>query len=144
MEGGRDSPYFKVDHFFTVDKLMADWLNQNTETKGSFLPASIFSKQCYIADYASEFASEVVFMGSKGYHREWDYRPRLIDWISQSYGSRFAHQFPGVIYSLNLAAELKLSARVNSRETRHHKLSSRTSGTEAPPFMSGSIRGFQP
>ena len=116
MEGGRDSPYFKVDHFFTVDKLMADWLNQNTETKGSFLPASIFSKQCYIADYASEFASEVVFMGSKGYHREWDYRPRLIDWISQSYGSRFAHQFPGVIYRFNLAAELKLSARVNSRE----------------------------
>jgi hypothetical protein len=55
-------------------------------------------------------------MGSTGYHREWDYRPRLIDWLRQSYGSRCAHQFPGVIYRFDLAADLKLSARLNSRE----------------------------
>ena len=85
-----NSPYFKVDHFFTVDKLMADWLNQNTQTKGHFLPAGIFSKQCYMADYAPELASDVVFMGSKGYHPEWDYRPRLIDWLSRTF-VRFSH-----------------------------------------------------
>jgi hypothetical protein len=83
--------YFKVEHFFTVDKLMADWLNEHTETKGHFLPAGVFSRQCYMADYAPELASDVVFIGSKSYHREWDYRPRLIDWLSQTYGSRFAH-----------------------------------------------------
>jgi hypothetical protein len=86
-----NSPYFKVEHFFTVDKLMADWLNENTETKGHFLPAGAFSKQCYLADYDPSLASDVVFIGSKGYHSEWSYRPTLINWLGQTYGGRFAH-----------------------------------------------------
>lgn len=101
------STYFQVDHFFTVDKLMADWLNDNTNTKGHFLPAGIFSEQCHMADYDSDLASDVVFMGSRGYHSEWPYRPQLIDWLYQTYGSRFA-QWGGD--GRGLAREEKMNA----------------------------------
>lgn len=88
-----NSPYMKVEHFFTVDKLMADWFNENTDTKGHFLPAGCFADETYIhKDYdKNNFENDIIFVGSKGYHHEWQYRPQLIDWLKQTYGSRFKH-----------------------------------------------------
>lgn len=86
-----DHDYFKVEHFFTVDSLMADWLNQNTDTKGHYLPAGVFEPECYIAEKDDRFKYDVVFVGSRRYHQEWQYRPRLIDWLERTYGDRFAH-----------------------------------------------------
>lgn len=43
-----NDPYWNIEHFFTVDKLMADWLNANTQTKGYFLPAGVFEDECQI------------------------------------------------------------------------------------------------
>jgi len=83
--------YFKVKHFFTVDKLMADWLNENTETKGHYLPAGVFEPECYIGEYDKRFDYDVVFVGSRRYHPEWQYRPQLVDWLKRTYGDRFAH-----------------------------------------------------
>lgn len=85
-----NSPYMnKLQHFFTVDKLMADWLNKNTNTKGHYLPAGVFHEETYSLDLPKIY--DVVFVGSKGYHPEWDYRPKLIDWLRATYGSRFFH-----------------------------------------------------
>lgn len=86
-----DHEYFKVQHFFTVDKLMADWLNENTETTGHYLPAGVFEDECYIAEPVDEFKYDVVFVGSKQYHDEWKYRPQLIDWLKKTYGRNFGH-----------------------------------------------------
>lgn len=86
-----NSDYFKVEHFFTVDKVMADWLNANTETKGHYLPAGVFEPECYIGEKDDRFKYDVVFVGSRRYHPEWQYRPRLIQWLEQTYGDRFAH-----------------------------------------------------
>lgn len=83
--------YFKVDHFFTVDKLMADWFNANTLTKGHYLLAGAFSGQNHFADYDQTFASDTAFIGSKGYHPEWQWRPQLIEWLRQTYEAQFAH-----------------------------------------------------
>lgn len=84
----------KMNHFFTVDKLMADWLNEdpNSTTRGHYLPAGVFEDECYLAkpDY-KRFPHEVVFTGAKGYHPEYPYRPQLIDWLHKTYGERFAH-----------------------------------------------------
>lgn len=83
-----NSPYLRnMDHFFTVDKLMADWLNENTKTKGHYLTAGVFEPECYMAEPSKDF--EVVFVGSKRYHSEWPYRPQLIEWLQQTYGSNF-------------------------------------------------------
>lgn len=83
--------YFNVKHFFTVDKLMADWLNESTETKGHYLPAGVFEEECHISEPLKEFEYDVVFVGSRKYHKEWQYRPQLIDWLHKNYGRNFAH-----------------------------------------------------
>lgn len=84
-------PYMRdIDHFFTVDRLMADWLNANTPVRGHYLPPGVFGPECYMAE-PDGFGNDVIFVGSKGYHPEWPYRPKLIDWLRDTYGPRFTH-----------------------------------------------------
>ena len=87
----RSSPYWDLDHFFTVDKKMADWLTDNTPVKGHYLPAGVFDEECFISTAPSPFANDVIFVGSRGYHPEWPWRPKLIDWLRDTYGPRFTH-----------------------------------------------------
>lgn len=81
--------YWHIQHFFTVDKLMADWLNDNTQVKGHYIQAAVFHDECYMAD--SNVTNDVIFVGSKGYHSEWPYRPKLINWLSETYYGKFKH-----------------------------------------------------
>jgi hypothetical protein len=87
----RSGPYWDLDHFFTVDPQMADWLNANSPVKGHFLPAAVFDRECYISDQPSSHANDVIFVGSKRYHPEWEWRPKLIEWLRATYGDRFTH-----------------------------------------------------
>ena len=75
----QDNFYKTIGHFFTVDKLMADWFNENTNVKGHFLTAGVFDEECYIDnDYNKDnFQYDVIFVGSKRYHHEYPYRPQL-------------------------------------------------------------------
>lgn len=87
-------PFYKsIGHFFATDKLMADWFNTNTNVKGHFLPAGVYHAECYIHPTydASSFLYDVIFVGSKGYHPEYPYRPQLIEFLRQTYGDRFLH-----------------------------------------------------
>lgn len=88
----KSDPYWNIEHFFTVDKLMADHLNKNTKTKGYFLPAGVPESECLIGtpDH-KKYPHEIIFTGSKGYHREYPYRVELINWLQSTYGDRFAH-----------------------------------------------------
>lgn len=91
-----NDPYFQVDHFFTVDKLMADWLNANTRCQGHFLPAGVFEDECFLGTANKEkYPHDIVFTGSTNYHPEWPYRGQLIRWLKETYGSRFGHYGPG-------------------------------------------------
>jgi hypothetical protein len=89
----KDNFYKTIGHFFTVDKLMADWFNENTEVKGHFIPAGVYDKECYIhEDYNKEsFEHDIIFVGSKRYHHEYPYRPQLIEYLKKTYGKRFLH-----------------------------------------------------
>lgn len=84
-----DGFYKMIDHFFCTDKLMADWFNQNTQVKGHFLPAGVFHEEVYMMDLPK--VNDIIFVGSKGYHPEHKWRPKLIDWLSQTYKDRFKH-----------------------------------------------------
>jgi hypothetical protein len=86
-------PFYKtIGHFFATDKLMTDWFNENTEVKGHFLPAGVYDKECYIhSSYDKTFDYDVIFVGSKGYHPEYPYRPQLINHLKSVYGDRFLH-----------------------------------------------------
>ena len=83
--------YWNIDHFFTVDQLMSDYLNANTPVRGHFIPAGVFEPECYISDQPSVHGNDVVFVGSRRYHPEWPWRPKLIDWLRNTYRSRFTH-----------------------------------------------------
>lgn len=85
-----NSDYMKVQHFFTVDKLMADWFNENTQTKGHYLQAGVFEQECVIETPHPKTDNKIIFVGSKGYHPEWQYRPQLIDWLRSNYND-FVH-----------------------------------------------------
>ena len=84
-----DDFYKLIDHFFCTDKLMADWFNKNTKVKGHFLPAGVYEDEAYLLDLPK--TNDIIFVGSKGYHSEWKWRPQLIDWLYQTYGDRFKH-----------------------------------------------------
>lgn len=88
-------PFYKhIQHFFTVDKKMADWFNENTEVKGHYLPAGVYDQECYLAAPSFQFDGykhDIIFVGSRGYHPEWKYRPELIDWLRSTYTGRFTH-----------------------------------------------------
>lgn len=93
-----DSFYRHIEHFFTVDKQMAGWFNENTDVKGHYLQAGVFSEECYMDTnlVAGEtrrpiLNRDVVFVGSRGYHPEWPYRPQLLSWLKGNYGDRFTH-----------------------------------------------------
>ena len=96
----RSSEYWDLDHFFTVDRLMADWLTANTPVRGHFLPAGVFAPDCYLTDQPSPHANDVVFVGSYRYHPEWPWRPQLIDFLKSTYRDRFTHIGPGGVTSL--------------------------------------------
>jgi hypothetical protein len=105
-----NDPFFTVDHFFTVDKMMADWLNDNRKqqsageykyAQGHFLPAGVFGPECYMGTPDREkYPHDIVFTGSKTYHPEWPYRPQLIDWLRETYGNRFGHYGGGGLPTL--------------------------------------------
>lgn len=86
----QDDFYKSIEYFFTVDKLMADYFIERTPVKGRYMPAGVFDKECVMLK-PEPVQYDVIFVGSKGYHHEWQYRPQLINWLRDTYGSRFLH-----------------------------------------------------
>jgi hypothetical protein len=105
-----DSFYRHIEHFFTVDKLMADWFNENTTVKGHYLPAGVYDGECEMLrpstlsevslmpdgsfDVGLDRKYPIVFVGSRRYHPEYPYRGKLIDWLKRHYGDNFQHVGP--------------------------------------------------
>lgn len=92
-------PVYKyIGNFFTVDSKMAEWFNENTEVKGHYLPAGVYDQECYLNP--ARMKHDVLFVGSKKYHPEWQYRPKLIDWLGSTYGKQFEHYGNGGLKSI--------------------------------------------
>lgn len=81
--------YKDIDYFFTVDSRMADWFNTKTKVKGIYLPAGVFDQEAVYTPQT--LTKDVIFVGSKRYHAEWPYRPKLLEWLKRTYGKRFEH-----------------------------------------------------
>lgn len=85
-----DDYYKSLHYFFTVDKRMADWLNENTGTIGYYIPAGVYDKECVMMPQ-QKVGYEIVFTGSRNYHPEYPYRSQLVDFLRRTYGRRFIH-----------------------------------------------------
>jgi len=85
-------PYWDIEYFFATDGPMVEYLNSRDDMpKAFYLPAGVVEYACKPGKYRLELAADVAFVGSRGYHREWAYRPRLIDWLKETYGDKFKH-----------------------------------------------------
>ena len=94
-------PYWGLEYFFTVDKLFEGFMNsQEGLPKAFYMPAGVLEDECYIGEKKAAYDFDVVFVGSKVYHKEWPYRTQLIEWLEKTYGNRFAnygHHGKGVL-----------------------------------------------
>lgn len=94
----RSSDVGKEATWFTEYLFMADYspeaqeLYKRHNIKAHYLKAGVVERDCYLAtpDHV-KFPHEIVFVGSKGYHSEYTFRPQLIDFLRRVYGSRFGH-----------------------------------------------------
>lgn len=91
-------PYWDLDHFFTADPQMATWINEREtphshlhKMQGHYLPAAVFGPECIVGEYLDPhpYANNVIFVGQRNYHPEWPYRRQLVDWLADTYGTRF-------------------------------------------------------
>jgi len=84
----KSDPFWGVDHFFTVDPQMADYLNSlESGPKGHYIKPGVVLRECYMVE--AEKKKDIIFVGSYNYHPEHKYRQKLIDWLSTTYGDRF-------------------------------------------------------
>lgn len=57
-----------------------------------YLKPAVVERDCYIAEADHDrYPHEIIFTGSRGYHPEYKFRATLVDWLHQTYGSRFGH-----------------------------------------------------
>jgi len=89
---------WKVDHMFMADgspeaaelydKIGVDW---------TYLQPGVDERSAYMAaPDPVKFPHEIVFVGSKGYHKEHPFRPQLIEFLQKEYGDRFGHYGDGI------------------------------------------------
>ena len=81
-------PWWTLDYIFTADGGSNDWYRAQG-INHHYVKAGVVKRDCYIGNYREEYACDVAFVGSYHYHPEWPYRPRLIDWLQDTYGDRF-------------------------------------------------------
>lgn len=81
-------PFWQTQFIFTADGGSNDWYREQG-INHFYLKAGVVERDCYLGDWKEKYAMDVIFTGSYGYHPEWSYRPKLIDWLKSTYGDRF-------------------------------------------------------
>lgn len=81
-------PWWRTDFTFTADGGSNEWY-RDQGINHYYLKAGVVERDCHLGEYREEYACDVAFVGSYHYHPEWSYRPRLIDWLQETYGDRF-------------------------------------------------------
>lgn len=86
----KSHPYFKTDYFFSTDgdpKTISSFREYGVNA--FYIPAACSKEECYIAPPVKDFEHDIIFVGSTKYHREYPYRPVMIDWLRSVYGTKF-------------------------------------------------------
>lgn len=83
-----NSPFWKTDYVFTPDG-GHDKFFKDRGINHHFMKAGVYGKECFIGDKRKEFEYDVIFVGSKSYHREWTHRQNLIHFLEKTFGDSF-------------------------------------------------------
>lgn len=93
----RETDVGKEATWFTQYQFMADFspeaqaLYRKHNLNAHYLRPAVIERDCYIDENYGNFMYDVVFIGSKGYHPEYPFRPKLIDFLKETYGEGFGH-----------------------------------------------------
>jgi len=91
LDRGNDlanDPFFLSDYVFSADGGHQDEFKK-MGINHFFFPPAVLHTSCYLGEKEKRFEHDVIFVGSYRYHGEWPYRPTLIKWLKDTYGSRF-------------------------------------------------------
>ena len=85
--------------WFTEYLFMADFSPEAQElyktipnAKVYYLKPGVVERDCYMAaPDPAVYPHEIVFVGSKGYHPEYPFRKKLVEFLTHTYGDRFGH-----------------------------------------------------
>lgn len=84
-------PWWNCKYVFTADGGSdAFWMQHGINHFWS--PPAVVKKEAYMASPNGR-QYDVIFTGQRDYHHEYKFRPKLVDWLEKTYGSRF-HRFP--------------------------------------------------
>lgn len=86
-----DDPFWYTDFVFTPDgdpgsaeAFKSLGINHN------YLMPGVYKQECTVGDRRESFAYDVAFVGKTyGYHSEWPYREKLVNFLRQTYGGWF-------------------------------------------------------
>lgn len=89
---GTEATWFTEYLFMADASPEAVELYEKHKLNWHYLKPGVIERDCYMADPDNTvFPHEIVFIGSKGYHPEYKFRPELIQFLQETYGSRFGH-----------------------------------------------------
>lgn len=81
-------PFWRTDAVFTADGGNQDAF-RSRGVNHYWLPPGVVKRDCFVGEYRRDLAIEVGFVGAEGYHPEYDFRPKLIQFLRDIYGERF-------------------------------------------------------
>lgn len=86
-------PFWGCDYVFTADgdPVTQKWFKSLGIENHHWIRPGVVKRDCYIAEPVEAYKHDVIFVGSRDYHKEWSYRPKLIDWLKANFGERFGH-----------------------------------------------------
>lgn len=96
---GKEATWFTEYLFMADGSPEAVELYNRHNLNWHYLKPGVVERDCYMAapDHI-KFPHEIVFVGSKGYHHEYPFRPQLIEFLEKTYGDRFGHYGGGSKY----------------------------------------------
>lgn len=89
---GQEATWFTEFQFMADGSPEAVELYNKLHLKWFFLKPGVVERDCYLAAPDPViFPHEIVFVGSKGYHKEYPFRKQLVEFLSSEYGDNFGH-----------------------------------------------------
>lgn len=89
---GKEATWFTAHIFMADASPEAAELYDSLGLNWHYLRPAVVERDCYMAQPDHDrFPHEIIFTGSRGYHPEYPFRPKLVDWLKATYGDRFGH-----------------------------------------------------
>jgi len=92
---GQEATWFTEYQFMADGSPEAVEMYEKLHLKWYWIKPGVIERDCYLAHADPiRFPHEIVFVGSKGYHKEYPFRAELIEFLHKTYGARFGHYGP--------------------------------------------------